>query len=62
MPKEWFSVAWLQDAPIRASSTQSYFRFPKIPKLRVGIARQIEDNCRDVCVVRATATEFKAFY
>ena len=25
-------------------------------------SQNIEDNCRDVCVVRATATEYKASY
>ena len=50
---------------VAAGCTKSYsimFRFPKIHKLRrVGIANT-EDNCRDVCVVRATTTECDACY
>ena len=48
------------------NSRKSYaiaFRFPKTPKLRKKWESQnIDDNCRDVCVVRATATEYKASY
>ena len=39
MAKEWFGVAWLQDAPIRASHMQAFSisEDPKAKK-RVGIA------------------------
>ena len=61
MTKEWFDVAWLQDAPIRASHTQSCFdvriNIPKSAKKRVRIA-----TSRDVCVVLATTSKYDAAY
>ena len=62
MAKEWFGVVWLQDAPIRASHTQSCFDFRRSQAKKEWESQNIKDNCRDVCVVRATATEYKASY
>ena len=55
-------VTWLQDAPIRKviRNRVSTSEDPQAKK-RVGIANT-EDNCRDVCVVRATTAEYNACY
>ena len=60
MAKEWFGVAWLQDAPIHASHTKRVL-ISEDPKLRKSENCK-EDDCRDVCVVRATTTEYDASY
>ena len=61
--KEWFGVAWLQEAPIRVSHTQACFDFRRDAQAKkgVGIANK-KDNCRDVCVVQLTTTEYDTSY
>ena len=48
--KEWFSVAWLQDAPIRTKSYAIVFRLPKIPKLRAEWESQIRRTITETFV------------